>query len=322
MLFFRTLKGHPLVLPSRGCCHGVFLLGHAARLKEGRSVADWTQAARERSTFMSRALQLDDIAQEMLNLGLAYCRDGVRLANSLHGLSDCADNPTFLAIARLLLKTAPPSWIWFAVSDGQVTREYVPASDLDKLAWIGPELDQMLLDVFDSIVTREDDDFRKAMGDAAELMVLAALRRSGANPLHVSRIADSYGYDIECAGQRIDRIEVKAAGPGSKTNFYISRNEFEKCAYFGPEWRLVQVIFSGEAFLADFLDATHVETVRELRHGVLGELVPKDTPSFRWTESAQISPPGDTWLPFVLALDPDFKTQGFRHKAYIADVQD
>lgn len=302
------------MFPSRGCCHGVFLLGYTARLKERRSITEWEQAARERSTFMSRALQLDDIAKGMLNLGLASIQDRVTLAGSLEGLSECADTPTLRGIARLLLKTAPPSWIWFAVRDGQVAREYVPASDLESLAWIEPELDQMLLDAFDEIVTREDDGFLKAMGDAAELMVLAALQRAGANPLHVSRLSDSYGYDIECQGAKADRIEVKAAGPASLGHCHISRNEFEKSARYGPEWRLVQVVFSGKAFVANHLDASHVEIVRELRHGVLQALVPKDTQSFKWTQSAQISPPEDAWESAGLVLDPDFSTPGFRRR--------
>ena len=304
------------MFPSRGCCHGVLLLGHAARLKERHSITEWVQAARERSTFMSRALQLDDIARGMLDLGLASVQDRVSLAGSLDGLSECADAPTLRAIARLLLKKAPPSWIWFAVRDGQVTREYVPASDLENLAWIEPELDQMLLDAFDAIVTHEDDGFLKAMGDAAELMVLAALQRAGANPLHVSRLSDSYGYDIECPGAKTDRIEVKAAGQTSLTQFHISRNEFEKSLRYGPEWRLLQVVFSGKAFVSNHLDASHVEIVRVLRHGVLQELVPKDTQSFKWTQSAQISPPEDAWGSAELALDPNFSTPGFRHTSH------
>jgi hypothetical protein len=157
---------------------------------------------------MSRALQLEEIAAGMVNLGLVFVRERVMLAGSLAGLSECADTPTLRAIARLLLKAAPPNWIWFAVRNGQVAKEYVPAGDLENLAWIEPELDQMLLDAFDAIVNREGDEFLKAMGDAAELMVLAALRRAGANPLHVSRLSDSYGYDIECSGEKKSRIEV------------------------------------------------------------------------------------------------------------------
>lgn len=299
------------MFPSRGCCHGVFLLSHAARVKERHSVTDWAQAARERSTFMSRALQLDEIARSMLELGLAFVRDRVTLDGALVGLSHCADTQTLRAIARLLLKAAPPSWVWFAVRNGQVTRDYVPASDLENLAWIEPELDQMLLDAFYANVTREDDGFLKAMGEAAELFVLAALQRAGAQPLQVSRLSDSYGYDIECPGTKTDRIEVKAASRASLAQFHISRNEFEKSVRYGGEWRLVQVVFSGKAFVSSCLDASHIEMVRELRHGVLQECVPKDTPFFKWSESAEISPPVDAWVPSRLTVDPDFSAPGF-----------
>lgn len=300
------------MFPSRGCCHGVFLLSHAARLKKRHAVTDWVQAARERSTFMSKALQLDDIAQGMLDIGLAFVRDQVTLDGSLEGLSVCADTPTLKAIARLLFKAAPPSWIWFAVRDGKVAWEYVPSRDLADLAWIEPELELMLLDAYDGMVAREDDGFRKAMGEAAELVVLAALRHAGANPTQVSRLSDTYGYDIECPGIKTDRIEVKAASRASMAQFHISRNEFEKSARYGREWRLVQVVFSGKAFVSNRLDASHVETVRVLRHGVLQDLVPEDTPYFKWSESAQMSPPDDAWDPVWFALDPDLSIPGFR----------
>lgn len=300
------------MFPSRGCCHGVFLLSHAARLKKRLAVTDWVQAARERSTFMSKALQLDDIAQGMLGLGLAFVRDQVTLAGSLEGLSDRADTPTLKAIARLLFKAGPPSWIWFAVRDGKIAWEYVPSRDLEALAWIEPELEQMLLDAHLGMVVHEDDGFLKAMGEAAELVVLAALRYAGENPTQVSRLSDTYGYDIECPGTKTDRIEVKAASRATLAQFHISRNEFEKSTRYGPEWRLVQVVFSGKAFVSNHLDASHVETVRVLRQGVLQDLVPEDTPYFKWSESAQISPPHDAWDPVAFALDPDLSIRGFR----------
>lgn len=306
------LKGPNPVFPSRGRCHGVFLLSHAARIRERRSVTEWTQAACERSTFMSKALQLDEIARGMLGLGLAFAHEKVTLSNELEGLSDCADEFTLHAIARLLLKVAPPSWIWFAVRDGQIAREYIPAGDLENLAWIEPNLEQMLLDAFDSIVTREDDGFLKAMGDAAEILVFRALQCAGSNPLHVSRLSDSYGYDIECPGAKPDRIEVKAASVASQVKFHLSRNEYEKSMRYGTKWRLMQVVFSGKAFVSDDLNAHHIEIIRELRHGVLQELVPNDTTSFKWTESAQISPPDEYWQRLELPFDPNFWTPGFR----------
>lgn len=298
------------MIPSRGCCHGVFLLSHAARQKDRHSVDEWVQAARERSTYMSRALQLDEIAKGLLKLGLATTQGRICLGDALRGLSEQADRPTLLAIARLLFHASPPGWLRFVVRNGQVAREYVPTQVIENLTWIEPELDQILLDIYGAVAVH-DEGFLKAMGDAAELFVLAALKRAGASPLHVSRLSDSYGYDIECSGATVDRIEVKAASEESQSKFHITRNEFEKSLHYGTEWRLVQVVFSREAFVSDRLDCSHIQGVRELRHNVLQKLVPADTEAFKWTVSAQVSTRPEVWGSPRFTLDPSFFTTGF-----------
>jgi hypothetical protein len=263
---------------------------------------------------MSRALHLDETAKGLLKHGLAKMSGHICLAEGLISFSVQADKPTLIAIARLLLQASPPNWLRFVVRDGQVAREYMPTEDLENLAWIEPELDQMLLDAYGTLSVN-DDEFLKAMGDAAELFILAALVRKGANPLHVSKLSDSYGYDIECSGTVVNRIEVKAASHASRSKFHISRNEFEKSSHYGPQWRLLQVIFTNAAFLSDHLDSSHVASVRELRYGVLQELVPADTQSFKWAESAQITTTSEVWGSTDIELDPDFRTTGFRHNA-------
>jgi hypothetical protein len=260
---------------------------------------------------MAQALDLDEIAQALLNLKLATIENGVVLANSLEALSQKADVSTLRTIARLLLKAAPPSWIWFAVHEGKVFTEYVPSADLQTLAWIGEDLDLVLADTHEACVKHDSEEFRKAMGDAAEFMVVAALRYAGLHPSHVSRLSDAYGYDIECIGPSTDRIEVKSASEASMGSLHITRNEFEKCIRYGLEWRLLQVVFTPAAFAAEQVNASHVKLVRELRHGVLSKLIPKDTPEFKWTDSAQISPPEGAWQQTDLALDPFFSTAGF-----------
>lgn len=301
------------MFPSQGCCHGVFLLGYTAKLKERHSFDEWVQAACERSTIMSKALDLNHIAKSMLGLNIVTLQDHVKLAGTLEAVSDQADKYTLQAIARLLLKASPPSWLWFAVRDGHVVREYIPTGDLANLAWMDPDLDAILIDVYEAISKREENDFRKAIGDAAELFVIAALRHAGVKPLHVSRLSDSYGYDIECREASVDRIEVKAASQASQASFHISRNEFEKSSCHGQEWRLIQVVFSSQAFVSEKLHSFHIVSIRQLRHGTLQELVPADTSSFKWSESAQIAPPTDAWEPANLSLDPNFSTAGFKH---------
>jgi hypothetical protein len=71
------------------------------------------------------------------------------------------------------------------------------------------------------------------------------------------------------------------------------------------------ILFSRDAFLAARIDASHVKLVRELNHGALQELVPKDTTGFKWTSTAHIFPPESAWYPADLSLDPAFSTTGF-----------
>jgi hypothetical protein len=308
------------MLPSRGCCHGVFLLSHAARLKERRSIDEWITAARQRATFMSHALNLREIAGAMVDLGLAEIGEAVTLAGALHELSSRADTPTLLAIARLWFRASPPEWLALAVSDGEVIREHIPSSDLSSLVWAGHELDELILDAYAAQSSEYDDGFLKEMGNAAELLVFAALQRAGENPVHVSLMSDAYGYDIECRSDTVARIEVKAASRNSMSRFHISRNEYEKSVRHGSEWRLLQVIFSTRAFVCELIDASQVDEVRELRQGALQHLVPSDTPAFRWSQSAEISPPIDAWGPCPITLDPAFTVKGFRRSGRAADT--
>jgi hypothetical protein len=302
------------VLPTRGLCHGVFLLSHAARLRKRRNLDEWLEAARARPTFMAHALDFERIAFRLIELGLASIGDYVALDDTLAELSDQADRTTLVAIARILFLKAAPFWISLAVSQGRVLREYVPKEDLEDLRWIEPELDQFLMDCHASTATREQNALRKRIGAAAELFVIAALKRAGRNPAHVAKISDAYGYDIECAGiGSVDRIEVKAASRNTQESFHLSRNEFDKSILYGKEWRLVQIVFSNRAFVADGLDASHVDQIRELRFGALQELASPDTLAFRWTESALITAPNGAWRSAEITLDPDFATDGFRN---------
>ena len=77
----------------------------------------------------------------------------------------------------------------------------------------------------------------------------------------------------------------------------------------------MQVVFSNQAFVSDRLDSSHIASVRELRHGVLQDLVPVDTRAFKWTDSAQISTTVEAWGSAALTLDPNFSIPGFRFVA-------
>lgn len=262
---------------------------------------------------MAGALDFDEIVAALIQLGLATCYpNGIAVDPSLAELSTRADQGTFVAIARILLSKSPPLWLSLAVHGQQVFREYIPQIDLENLRWIDPELDHFLVSVNSAMQGPGDDAYAKRLGDAAELFVFSALKMTGLSPVHVAKFSDAYGYDIECSGARIDRIEVKAASRNTQGSFHISRNEFDKSVLHGKEWRLIQLTFSNRAFVDDKLNISHVESIQELKFGTLQEISPADTGSFRWTESARITAPISKWQPAQLKLDPDFVTSGFR----------
>lgn len=260
---------------------------------------------------MAGALDLNQIASRMIQHGLALLRDRIILDDSLTEFSEIANRTTLIAIARILFLKTPPFWINLAVHNGQVNREYIPSADLEELQWLDPDLDQFLTDIQALLPDTDQNEFKKRFGDAAEIFILAALKKAGANPLHVAKLSDAYGYDIECQGQNFDRIEVKAASGNTQKSFYLSRNEFDKSKLHGKEWRLIQVVFSNRAFIDNKLNSSHVVAIRELRFGILQDLVPPDTLFFRWDKSALITVPADAWCVADISLDPDVVVNGF-----------
>lgn len=299
------------MLASRGSCHAVFLLAHAARLRQRRHYDEWVEAAQARSTYMTLALDLDAVAKNLLALGLVTSKEHIATAESLRELSHAAHRSTLVGIAKVLLLSSPPSWLDLVVSERKVLREYIPIPDMEALEWLGDDLDSILLDLHNARAHAYQANVAKKIGDTAELFLLAAFRKAGTSPLHVAKISDHYGYDIECPARRVDRIEVKAASPKTKMQFHITRNEYEKSIRYGSEWRLLQVVFSYQAFISEKLNSTHVEEILELQPGMLKNLVPADTDTFRWEESALITAPASAWRPAPLALDPLFELDGF-----------
>jgi hypothetical protein len=301
------------LIPSRGRCHGVLLLCHSARLGARRDYAEWIEAARRRPTFMAGALNLDEIAQDLVQLGLASLSpEKVIIDPALAELSSQADLATLLAIARVLLSKDPPFWLMLAVQDRQVLREYIPQDALDELFWIEPNLDEFLISLrLSSADAARVNAFNKWFGDAAELFVFAALNKARAAPIHVAKISDAYGYDIECTGSCTDKIEVKAASCNTQSSFHISRNEYDKSQMYVAEWRLIQVVFTNRAFVDSQLSASHIHAVRQLDAATLAGLVPQDTSCFKWTEAALITAPAASWAPVDLELDEDFVVKGF-----------
>lgn len=294
------------MLPSRGCCHAVFLLVFSARLKQYPGLEEWVEAAKGRATIMAATLNFSAVATSMVALNLATLNP-VLPARSLQSAGEDASNQTFEKIARILLERSPPPWLKVAVSNTGVSREYIPAADLDALAWLGDALDSILLDVFCSSIV-EEDFASKAIGDAAELIVVAALKRMGGTVLHVAQISDTFGYDIEHRlTSGTSRIEVKACSAQTSNSFILSRNEFDKSQLLKSEWCLIQVIFKVGAVFGTTIGSEDIVEIRELTPDIVLELAPPDTDSFRWRESAEYRPNTDHWTPCRLDLDLTFR---------------
>jgi hypothetical protein len=300
------------MLPNRGKCHGVFILAHAAKLAGPTDLNDWIDAAKQRPSFLAGALNFESIASEMLEYGLVLMKEKIILDDSLSGLIQQADRWTLVQIARIILRCTRPVWLDLAVQNGKILREYIPDRDLSNLSWLSDELDEILLDVAEESSRAEDDERKKLIGDAAELLIFQSLSLNFETVRHVSKISDSFGYDIELANESIDRIEVKGTSVNHAGRFYISRNEYEKSLIFRFEWRVIQVLFDTSAYISEYVDISFVRDVRYLSFDLLTKFIPSDTENFRWDESAVIRIPWDNWLPVEFALDKNFKAKGFR----------
>ena len=290
------------MLPSQGRCIAVFLLARVARLKVRQNVEEWVESARSASSFMAASVNLQQPAQALISCGLVSTGQGIQLGSALAPFTSAADRVTLFGIARLLLLASPPLWLNLAV-DNQVKREYIPSWDLQELSWLDPDLDALLLEVRTALGDSSQDDLRRELGSAAELLIMSALNAAGVDALHVARISDAFGYDIECHSPSIDRIEVKAASENTRGTFHLTRNEFDKSFEYPNQWRLVQVVFMNRAFVQRRLDASNVLGVFQLRRGALSRAIPADTEAFRWTASAEVRPSPDEWFQAEIKLE-------------------
>jgi hypothetical protein len=297
------------MLPSQGRCLAVFLLSRAATLKPRSTIEEWINAAQSASSIVAASLNLKQPAEILLLSDLAHHREQVIVSQDLANLCTVADRATLTGIARVLLLRFPPPWLRIAVRDGSVSYDYVPAADLDELQWLDADLTDILIDVYRKIEDVRNDQIRKWFGETAELIVVAALKLAGRSPVHVSRISDVFGYDIECQSPH-ERIEVKAASENTKGRFHLSRNEFEKSKLHGPQWKLLQVVFRTETLVLPTIRSTEVMELLELPSVAIGQVIPPDTPSFKWGESAEVSPPSQSWLISNLHLDETFVSPG------------
>ncbi len=242
------------MLPTHGTVNSAFLLANSIRYDDARDVESWVSSARGRSSFLAAAVDHRPVARLLIETGLVVSGDGLHLSGTLRALSARADRPTLVSLAALILELAPPAWLGLVASEeGLVRYELIPSSDLARLEWLRPELDQILLDAGRRQGARTSN-LALGIGRAAELVIVAALDAVGLCPIHVSELSDRFGYDVEAASGGIRRWEVKGSTRRTSGTFHLSRNEFEKCRVYGAEWGLVQVEFEDSALTAGSSD--------------------------------------------------------------------
>ncbi|MGQ4596744.1 protein NO VEIN domain-containing protein [Nocardia sp. R6R-6] len=262
-------------------------------------------------SHLASAVDIKVYAEELLGCGLARFDDELHVAPGLVFAAQAGGGIAMTEIAIRLLSARPPIWLHLAVSETAVAREYIPTLDLNALLWLEPNLDRILIAAHRAVSADDSTAMAKEIGDAAEHLVLAAMRHCGQRPIHVAKLSDSYGYDIEVPGSAVSCVEVKAAGPRTSRSFHISRNEFDTCLRLVKRWRLIQVVFNSSAFTATEISSAQVDSIRELSHDTLRDLVPPDTSAFNWEQSAVITPPEAAWLDSDLELDPFYRIPGF-----------
>lgn len=300
------------MLPKHGVVHGSFLLAFTARLNAVASLEGLVETSRRQLTYLSSATDLHAPAMALRDLKLIHDEMGIKLDTRLEPLSHAADRRTMIGLARLFLEGYPPIWLWSAVKQGQVLREYIPLCDLEALGWVEPDLDALLVSVHAKVDASAQQNLIKQIGDAAEAILMAAFELEGRQPIHVAKFHDGCGYDIELPSLPVDRIEVKAASTNTRGCFRLTRNEFDHCRLFGPEWRLLQVVFCPQAFYAERIGAQHVLEVIEVAGDVVSKLPPADSDNFLWMESAKFIPVVADWQRVAIRLDPAFFVPGFK----------
>ncbi|MEU3322389.1 DUF3883 domain-containing protein [Streptomyces sp. NPDC006785] len=302
------------LLPGHGVAYATVLLAHVARISPRRGIDEWVAAARQHGSYLATATDLSTPAQALVATGLALMDEEgtIRLARPLAALAASGNARRAMHHAAVtLLTTQPPAWLRVAVVGERVEHAYIPQPDLDALSWLREDLDEVLSEARRLVDTRLEADLAKEIGDVAEEVVIAALKAAGQKPVHVARISDAYGYDVELLDEPVRFLEVKAAGPQTADRFHLSRNEFNTCVRRGDAWRIVQVVFDASAFIANPIRAADVREIRELSATAVRGLVPGDTSEFRWESSAVLTPSASLWHPSDLTPDPGFLRRGF-----------
>ena len=299
------------MLPTRGACHGVFLLVHSARSGTRRSVEEWVGFARTMPTVMAAALDLASLSAALLDSGLATIKEGrIAMHPHLDALGDAATDEVLAQIAVILLRSTQPPWLPAAMVGGEFRPEFVPSVVLKALEWLGGDLESLLKEVRQ--VRGEDDQFLAWLGSVGESLVVALERQNGSTVRQVSLISDHFGYDVEVAGPFRKLIEVKTTVLGRHHRFFLSRNEANRAAEYSGEWMIVRVVLKPEALVASVVKASHVELIHQLPASSIVATLPMDSVHCRWIDTVEVRAEGFAWMPYqpVTAIPENWSVAG------------
>lgn len=304
------------MLPTRGTCHGIFLLTHSARTGRRRSLGEWVSYAKSMPTLMAAAIDLDQIAHALCRLGLATLEaDTVVLNRRLAAVDGAASEEVLLTIAAIVLSANAPPWVHASMSDDRLCPEYIPAGELASLSWLGDDLEPLIAGV--KRQTEVESAFKLWLGAAGESLVVAMERSSGALVRHVSSIGDYFGYDVESLREQKYRFEVKTSVLGGDHRFFITRNEVSVAKRYPAEWFIVQVVFKSEVMTLPLIGLDHIHTIKLLDSVSLTAILPSDSAQSRWIETAEVKTAGLPWLPYAPVKTSQLQ---WRYSGYNAPV--
>jgi hypothetical protein len=262
---------------------------------------------------MASALAIDSAAQILLDDGLAVVNEkGVHVDQRLVEAGDEANTETLATIASILLGEKLPRWFWPAVRSGNIAPEFIPTQDEESLNWLDNLRDPILLDI--AAKKQRDDTFRVWLGALGEKLVVDSERHQHRRVVHSSKISDAFGYDLETHnGQSACQIEVKTCLSSNAEHFYISKNEANRARQLAATWKLVQVIFDPVVATIANVTIEHFLSARIFSADQISKLLPKDTATGLWIDSARITPQVHLWSKWRIELPCFWSYPGHRN---------
>lgn len=283
------------MLPTHGATTSALLLVAALHHPGTKTVDEWIGRASGGSSFLSSAINHRPVADKLLELALVLEAEELILSPKLSRIGQRADKGNLMQLAAIMVEMDPPDWLFVAVEGRRVIRELIPHRDLQKLFWLEPHLDQLLLGVRRRIGADADRSRELGIGRAAELVALEALRSDNRLPTLVADSADFLGYDIDCEQGDISYWEVKGCTSRTRGAFHLSRNEYDVASRSKTSWKLLQVEFKSSILMSKMITESDVAGIWLLEAKTIKSLAPAEEPAFRWEGSAYFHASADLW---------------------------